>query len=56
MNLELSKAEPSDDIPDEEELAMLKEAEAGQNNCPCSHKIEDLDPEDGCVACGFYSK
>lgn len=27
-----------------------------QKNCPHSHAMEDLDPEDGCVHCGFYTK
>lgn len=27
-----------------------------QKKCPHSHDFKDLDPEDGCIHCGFYSK
>lgn len=53
MNEEAEKYTPEEL---EENEADWKEMERIMTECPHSHKFEDLDPEDGCIYCGFYSK
>ncbi len=55
-SISLSPEDLQDYEPDTQELAQMAEAEKNEKNCPYSHRFEDLDPEDGCVYCGFYSK
>lgn len=46
-------------VSEQEAEAMRQETEereALEKGCKRSHKLEDLDPEDGCPDCGFYSK
>jgi len=52
--IECSQIEHYDPSP--EEVAELEEMERMQRECKHSHKSEDLDPEDGCVHCGFNAK
>lgn len=54
LELSISTSELSE-LPEEDqkELAYIEEL---QKACPYSHLMQDLDPEDGCLHCGYYSK
>jgi len=58
FKFELSQCEHAPLSPEEEAqmLADHEESERLQRECKHSHKFEDLDPEDGCIHCGYYSK
>ena len=45
-----------DYIPTPEEVAELAEIDEAQRLCKRSHAAADLDPEDGCLECGYGSK
>lgn len=54
----MSTAMPDDRpyVPTQSELDELAEIDRIQTECTSSHRFEDLDPEDGCLDCGYYSK
>lgn len=56
MKLELTKGQPDDYKPSLQEEKEQEEIERMQRECPYSHRMSDIDPEDGCVHCGFYAK
>lgn len=54
--LELSTSTNDLPEPTSQELEEWSYIEELQKTCPHSHLMRDLDLEDGCLHCGYYSK
>ena len=54
--LNIQEVPSIENVPTREELEEFETVEKLQAACKEDHNIANLDPEDGCLNCGYYSK